>query len=253
MLKTQRMKQIQKYIDQHQTVSLDELVTVFGVSKNTIRRDIQELVESGDYIKVYGGVTVNRTSLEPFQERKTKNHLQKQAIAKQAVSYLKDGDVIFIDSGTTAFEMIKYMQSLQLTIITNNLDFMIHALPYENLNIISIGGVLERKTNSFTSFTKQDLLQSHNINKAFMASAGISIQNGVTNSSPLESELKNTVVNKSSKVFLLVDSDKFDQQAIMTYCHLQEIDVLITDASPPNEYVQFSVEHNIELVVAASV
>ncbi|WP_332630379.1 DeoR/GlpR family DNA-binding transcription regulator [Halalkalibacter flavus] len=250
MLKSQRINQISDYINQHQTVALDDLVTVFGVSKNTIRRDVQELVESGEYKKVYGGVSVNRTRLEPFQDRKTRNLRQKQLIAKKAASYLADGDVIFIDSGTTTLEIVEFIKTLDLTIITNNLDFIIHALPFENLNVISTGGVLERKTKSFASFIKQDILKSHNINKAFMASAGVSIKNGVTNSSPLESDLKRTVVERSSEVFLLVDHNKFDQHAVMTYCDIQEIDVLITDSVPPNKYTEYAQEHNIQLIIA---
>ncbi|MDT8859239.1 DeoR/GlpR family DNA-binding transcription regulator [Alkalihalobacillus sp. MEB130] len=249
MLKSQRIKQISDYINQHKTVSLDDLVSVFDVSKNTIRRDVQELVESGEYKKVYGGVSVNRTRLEPFHDRKTRNLHQKQLIAKKAASYIIDGDVIFIDSGTTTLELIEFIKTLELTIITNNLDFIIQTLPFENLNVISTGGVLERKTKSFASLTKQDILKSHNINKAFMASAGVTIKNGVTNSSPLETDLKRTVVERSSEVFLLVDHNKFDQHAVMTYCDLQEIDVLITDSVPTNHYIQHAQQNNIQLVI----
>ncbi|KHF40897.1 DeoR/GlpR family DNA-binding transcription regulator [Halalkalibacter okhensis] len=250
MLKIQRIKQIRTYIDQHQTVSLDTLVTVFGVSKNTIRRDVQELVEFGDYKKVYGGISVNQTRLEPFHDRKTRHLHQKRLIAKKAASYLLDGDVIFIDSGTTTLEMVDFIKTLELTIITNNLDFIIRTLPFDNLNVISTGGVLERKTNSFASFTKQDILKSHNINKAFMASSGVSIKNGVTNSSPLETDLKRTVVERSSEVFLLIDVNKFDRHAVMTYCELQEIDVLITDSVPSDSYTKYAEENDYQLIIA---
>jgi DeoR family transcriptional regulator, myo-inositol catabolism operon repressor len=250
LLKTKRIKQIEEYVFEHQTVSLDELVEVFNVSKNTIRRDVQELVDYGDLKKVYGGVSVNRLTLESFQDRKVRHQLEKEKIAEKAASFVKDGDIIFIDSGTTTLEMIKFLTNKQITIITNNLDFISHSIPFENIKVISTGGILDRKTKSFTSFTKLDLLKSHNINKAFMASTGISITNGVTNSEPLETETKQVVVERSAEIYLLVDHSKFDKTAIMTYCGLDEIDYLITDQEPNQQYQEFASTHQVELIVA---
>ncbi|MBU8879267.1 DeoR/GlpR family DNA-binding transcription regulator [Bacillus sp. FJAT-29790] len=250
MIKTKRIQQIEDYVFEHQTVSLDELVKVFDVSKNTIRRDIQELVELGEIKKVYGGVAVNDTTLVSFSDRKSRNQKQKELIAKSAATYVEDGDVIFIDSGTTTLEMIEFIKVKNLTIITNNLDFILNARPYENLNVISTGGVLERKTNSFVSFKKNDLLKSYNINKAFMASTGISSSYNVTNASPLESEIKQTAVERSSKVFLLVDHGKFGKYGLMTYCGLDEIDYLITDKIPSEDYQEYAKKNEIQLVIA---
>lgn len=250
MLKTKRIEQIQEYIFEHQTVSLDELTTAFNVSKNTIRRDVQQLVERGKIKKVYGGVAVNHAPLESFNKRQTRNQNQKEVIAKAAANFVEDGDIIYIDSGTTTLEMVEYLQTKQVTVITNNLDFIIHSLPYPNLNVISTGGVVNRETKSFVSFKNTDLLKAYNINKAFMASTGISISNGVTHSSPLESEIKQTVVKRSSKVYLLVDQYKFDKYALITYCDLDEIDYIITDNDPSENYQEYAKIHNIELVIS---
>ncbi|MGG3572880.1 DeoR/GlpR family DNA-binding transcription regulator [Bacillus gobiensis] len=250
MLKTKRIKQIQDYVIEHQTVSLDELMKVFNVSKNTIRRDVQELVDLGDLKKVYGGVSINHRTLESFHDRQIRNKKQKELIGKLAASFVEDDDIIFIDSGTTTLEMADYLQTKNVTIITNNLDFINHSLPYDNLNIISMGGVFQRKTKSFVSFKNMELLKAYNINKAFMASTGVSLSNGVTNSSPLESEIKQIVVERSSEVFLLVDHFKFDKYALMTYCDLKDIDYLITDAIPNENYREFTENNDIKLLIA---
>ncbi|MED4053474.1 DeoR/GlpR family DNA-binding transcription regulator [Niallia taxi] len=251
MLKNKRIKEIQDYVFEHETVSLDELVEVFNVSKNTIRRDIQELVEEGELKKVYGGVAINHATLVSFNDRQIRNKDEKMLIGKSAAEFVEDGDIIFIDSGTTTLEMLEFLKTKQLSIITNNLDFIIKALPYENLHIITFGGVLERKTKSFASIQSTDVIKSYNINKAFMASTGISISNGVTNSSPLESEIKKHVVERSAEVYLLVDHHKFDKYALMTYCTLHDIDCLITGAEPPKEYQNFTKENNIKLIITA--
>ncbi|MFD2216759.1 MULTISPECIES: DeoR/GlpR family DNA-binding transcription regulator [Metabacillus] len=247
MLKTKRIHQIQEYVLKHETVSLDELVEVFGVSKNTIRRDVQVLVEHGDLKKVYGGVAVNHSTLVSFNDRKVRNQTEKTHIAKLAANYVNDGDIIFIDSGTTTFEMFHFVKEKNITVVTNNVDFIVESMPYKNLNIFSTGGMLERETKSFTSYKGLDLFKTYNINKAFMASTGISISNGVTNSAPLESELKSSAVKKCSQVFLLVDHGKFDKYALTTYCNLDEIHYLITDKEPNENYQLFALEHNIIL------
>ena len=137
-----------------------------------------------------------------------------------------------------------------LTIVTNNLSFIINCLKYTNLNIISTGGTLNRETNSFSGIDSLNLLKNYNINKAFMNATGISLTNGVTNSSPLESEIKKIAVKKSSEVFILADYSKFDICSLVTYCNLDDIDYLITDKFPPEAYNQLIEKNSIELIVS---
>ena len=248
MLKIKRIQQIQEYVLKHQSVSLDDLGTVFGVSKTTIRRDIRKLISEGMIQKVYGGVAINHAKLESFNERKARNLFQKRLIAKAAADYVENGDVIFIDSGTTTLEMITFLKSKQVTIITNNLDIIIQALSFENLIVISTGGLLERDTKSFSSYNKPNSFEKYNFDKVFMASTGVPISNGVTNSSPIESGIKETIVKGNADVFLLVDHTKFEKYAMVTYCGLEEIDYLITDNVLDESYQDYAIENNIELV-----
>lgn len=250
MIKEKRIKKIQEYVSEHQSASLDELVQVFDVSKNTIRRDVQELVDRGELKKVYGGVSMIQKKLESFEDRLIRNQEQKILISKKAASFVEDGDFIFIDSGTTTIEMFNFLKDRNLTIFTNSIDFIVCALPFENLNVISVGGMLDRKTNSFVNPRNMDLFKDYNIKKAFMASTGISLINGVTNASPLESELKKTIVNRSSEVYLLVDHDKFDKYGLMTYCSLDQIDYLVTNKKPNDTYQEYFKKNGTQLVIA---
>ncbi len=248
MIKVERIQRIQEYVSQRQAVSLDELVDVFDVSKNTIRRDIQWLADHGEIKKVYGGISVNDGSLVSFNDRKICNQEQKKLAGRLASSFVENGDIIFIDSGTTTVEMFEFLKDKEITVITGNLNFIINSVPFDNLNVISIGGMLERKTNSFICFKEANLLNMYNINKAFMASTGISLSTGVTNASPHETELKRTVVTRSSEVFLLIDHDKFNKNGLMTYCDLSEIDYLVTDTTPDEKYQEYAKEKNIKIV-----
>mgnify|MGYP001141186163 FL=1 len=252
MIKTKRIQQLKEYVFDRESASLDELVAHFGVSKNTIRRDVQALVESGVLKKVYGGVAVNHSALVVYQERKTRQLSKKQLIGQTAADFVENGDMIFIDSGTTTLEMLPYLTEKQVTIVTNNVDFITQAMPYDNLTIFSTGGMLERKTNSFVGYQSVDRLKAYNVNKAFIASTGLSIDHGVTNSSPLETDIKKTLVQKSAQTFLLVDDSKFDHYALTTFCDLHEIDIVVTNQEPNEAYLQYGKEHDIRFVTPLS-
>lgn len=148
--------------------------------------------------------------------------------------------------------MIHFIKEKELTVVTNNLDFIVQALPYTQLQVISTGGQLERKTKSFSSFTNTNDVLQYNFDKVFMASTGVSISNGVTNSSPVETSMKEMVVKKGREVILLVDHTKFNKYAMLTYCQLDEIDYLITDDSLDTSYTTFFKKNHIKWIVAPS-
>lgn len=261
-IKSKRIAKLQEYITLKQRASYDELVAKFAVSKNTIRNDVQELCKTGEIIKVHGGAAVNQSAeerepnnnitnpLTSFTYRKTKNQHRKQKIAEQAANYIQNGDIIFIDTGTTVLELIEYIREKQITIVTNNIDFILRTLPYDNLTVYSLGGVLDRRTQSFTTIQAQEILKNYNINKAFLAATAISIKNGVTSSLPMESELKSYIAEQIEQKFLLVDHQKFDKVALTTYCNLNQLDFLITDQKPAQEYIDYCKNYNVELVIA---
>lgn len=249
-MKYNRLKDIEEYILYSDTVSLDKLCEAFSVSKNTIRRDIQKLVDKGSIKKIYGGVISNEKKIIAFEERNVKYISEKILIAKLSATFIEDGDIIFIDSGTTTINIIDFLKDKKnVTILTDNLKAIIKAFPYDNLNIISIGGSLIKKTNCFTGVNTLELLKKYNINKAFMAATGISIVKGVSDSSPLEHEIKKLVVEQSDEVFLPVDSSKFNVSSLMTYCNLNDIDHLITNEEPSPEYLKYFKENNVKITV----
>lgn len=251
-MRSKRISDIEDYIYENKTVTLDQLCRVFEVSKNTIRRDLKEIIAGGSFKKIYGGITVKDSKdLPPFSERNISNLDVKKKIAVKAADLVEDSDVIFIDSGTTTIHMIEHIKDRKnLTIITNNLEVMIRVIPYENIKLISLSGELDRNTLSFTGDTASSVLKSYNISKAFMASAGVSIEGGVTNSSTKEYDIKCTAVKRSNWVYLLTSADKFNTVAIMTYCTLDKLSGIITNDNPSQEMVEYMDEHDIDLYIA---
>jgi DeoR family myo-inositol catabolism operon transcriptional repressor len=249
-VKEDRIKELEDYILEKERASIEDLCSVFKVSKNTIRRDINQLERQGKIKKVYGGIILaDKKTTEPFESREVKNKDAKLAIATLASTLIEDGDIIYIDSGTTTMHMIPYLSEFKnLTIITNNLNVIVNSLPYPNLNVISTGGTLFRRTNSFVDSEAVNSLKKYNISKAFLATTGVSISKGITNSSSLEYDIKRYIVEHCDKIILLADSTKLGRVSLITYYDLKDIQVFITDEEPDSEYVEFFNSYNIKLL-----
>lgn len=253
-MKVNRISEIEKYIRTVENVSLDQLCEMFKVSKNTIRRDIAELEKKGSIKKVYGGITINsKSNVEVFESREITHQEEKEIIGQLASQLVENGDVIFIDSGTTTKHIVPFLKNKEnVTIITANLHVIVASLFQSNLHVISTGGELYREAYSFTGPNVINSLKSYNITKAFLASTGISIDRGATNVSPLESETKKYVMTNCASKALLVDNSKIDIAALMTYARLEDFDYFISDAQPPQGYVEFFQEHNITLLTPST-
>lgn len=238
-MRQDRLAQMEAYIRDQKSVSLDTLCEVFGVSKNTVRRDIGEIVARTDIRKIYGGVSVqyNGNIPPPFLERSSVNPEAKDAIGRCAAAMVEDGDIIYVDSGTTTCRMIDHLQGRRnVTILTHSLDVMTRAAANPALTLISLSGMLNRKTQSFTGQSTIDVLRDCNIGKAFMAANGVTVQNGATQSTSIEFAIKKSVVDRSARVYLMVEHRKFGTTTLLTYCTLDRIDAIITERLPDQAF-----------------
>jgi len=251
-MKADRMLEMERYILNQGAATMDELRLHFDVSMNTVRRDVAALLERGMVEKVYGGVCArkNEQSLTPYEVRRRGSEGAKAAIGKRAADLVSDGDIIFIDSGTTTLHMIDYLADKRdLTIITHNLEAINRALPYENITIIALPGQVRRKTRSFTGDDAVRYLRRFNVRIAFMASTGLS-SHGVTNSSPMEYEIKKCAVESAETTVLLISQTKFGVTGLMTFAQLEDFDCLVTDAAPSAEEQQRVKASGVQLIVA---
>ena len=251
-MKADRILEMERLILQKGAATMDELREHFDISMNTVRRDVVELLKRGTVEKVYGGVCARRNEqvLTPYEVRRRGSEEAKAAIGKRAAQLVEDGDIIFIDSGTTTLHMIDHLSHLrELTIITNNLEAINRALPHENITIIALPGQVRRKTRSFTGDDAVHYLQRFNISKAFMASTGLS-SHGVTNSSPMEYEIKKCAVAGAETTVLLLSRTKFGVTGLMTFAQLEDFSILVTDEAPTADQQQYLAGKKTKLIVA---
>ncbi len=239
-MKAKRLQEMESFLLNQGFATMEELKDRFGVSMNTVRRDAALLVASGAAEKVYGGLKAakNPSVLVPYESRLRSMSEIKRDICARAAQMIHDGDIIFIDSGTTTVHLIDLLQDRSVTVITNNVEVEMRALDLPNIRLIMVPGELHRKTKSITGEDSARFLSVYNTNYAFMAATGISQDGGVTNSSPLEYEIKREAVSHTECAVLLVTGKKFGVTSLRTYAPLEKFHTVITDKSAPPQWVE---------------
>lgn len=136
-----------------------------------------------------------------------------------------------------------------VTVLTNNLNVIMRAVPYENIQVICLPGILERKTNSFVSAETGKILARYNIRKAFFAATGVTENGDVTNSSSLEYEIKREAMRNSEHKYLLLDSSKYGKSALLTYAHIADMERVIVDTETEEGLKELCDKYNVVLDV----
>jgi len=228
-----RVNQMKKYIANQKRVTMEELCEKFGVSMNTVRRDIAELADMGLVRKVYGGViSCDKRTLRQYYDRKAISAEEKKRIGAAAAELVEDHDVIYADSGTTVFRMIPYITAKNVTVITGSLSVMNEASSKDNLRLVVLPGIYDPRINAVSGADAAEHLQRYHINKAFLAAAGWTVEIGATHASENEFELKRAAIRGAEQRILMVDSTKMGNVTMMKHARPEELDLIITDAMP---------------------
>lgn len=251
-LKLQRIQQIETYLRQHGSVRLDDLCRQFDVSKNTIRRDIEDLEARQIIKKVYGGVVLNDEAAPiPLSKREATLASEKALIAAAAANFVQDGDIIALDAGSTTMRVIDYLRDKRrVTVITNSVPVITAAAGQNHLHIIVTGGDVLRSTNSLVGQDAIAMLKKLNAHTAFIAATSVSLEKGVTNSSLIETDVKKAMMEISARRILLIDHTKFNTVSLVKFAEISDFHVIITDAAPPQEYADFCRARGVTLVAA---
>jgi len=249
-MRTDRLRDLEVFIKNNHSASLKDICNKFNVSMNTVRRDISELELQGKITKVYGGIISNsEDTIIPFDARSISSVKEKQHIGMLCASIVSDDDTIYIDSGTTAVNIIPFISHLKnLTLVSNSLIVFNEIQKYPDIVLLSPGGIFNQKTKSFVGVTTAEELSNIRIKKAFMSATKVSISEGATNNSFHEAQIKRTVINHAQSVILVADHSKLDQAAAICFCELNRLSYFITDKKPPSQYIDYFKENNILLM-----
>ena len=233
-MNTDRREAIKEMLRQKGEVKLKELEEMFPqYSTMTLRRDLKNLEDDGYIKRTRGGaVAMSRLSVaaeDIYSERTLENIAQKYAIAKKAQQFIERGRSIYLDSGTTMMLFTREMKDEYLSVMTSGVNIAMELIKKHKPSVTLIGGQLNRNTISVSGINSAMFLKEVNIDIAFMAASGFSMENGFTSGTYTECDIKREVINRARQVIMLMDSRKIDKIMPFTFAVMEDIDVLISD------------------------
>ena len=239
-----RRDQIAAFVQEQTTVSAETLSERFGVSLMTVWRDLTSLEEESRIRRVRGGAAriESRADAEPlYDSKRVLNPTAKERIARYAAEHFtQDGDILFMEAGTTVAAMAKYLAGYQqLTVIGNGLGTMNElARLTPAINVYCCGGMLRPVAYTFVGPQAEEYFRTVNATTCFLSATGITLTEGITDVSLLEIQVKRAMAASADRVIFLMDSSKFGVRSLARIVPMEEVDVLITDGDAPEQSVE---------------
>ena len=252
MLSYERQSQIVEFVKQRTSVSVKELSQFFHVTPMTIRRDLDVLESKGLLTRVHGGVTsLNLPKALREEEREAVHQSQKAAIGEASLSFVEDGQTIFIDAGTTTVELAKRLiHKRDLTVVTNSVKVLSILADAPGISLIGIGGVVYGGAWSFVGSLAEAAIRRFHSNQAFLGITSLSLTRGLTEINYFEAEIKSQIIKQSQRVVLLADSSKFEKVSPISVASLFDINVIISDDLLDEQLAQAYRGSGPELIIA---
>ncbi len=251
MMQENRKSYILKKLDERDFLNVTELSEYFKVSPMTIRRDLSELESRGYLIRKYGGAVKSDAvdNLFSFNKRLEENSSQKETICKIASGFIEDGDVIFIDCGTTLFRLSHYIgKKARLRVITNSLPVVSELINFPNIKLTFIGGdIVDERKASYGAMAEQ-LIGEYHADKAFIGADGVSLNKGLSSYDEKEARITLKMAENSDKVFLLCDSSKIEKDSFYRFAPISLVNVLITEKDISKAETARYLENNISII-----
>lgn len=209
-----------------------EICEIFGVSPATARNDLREMENAGLLKRTHGGaISISRVGFELDSYQKiVKNQAEKQKIAKLAMEYVEDGDIIAVDTGTTTLEFARLLPVKKgLTVVLNDLIIAEYLEEHSDANIILTGGAMRRNFHCVIGPIAIRSMQGLSVDKAFIATNGITVKTGLTTPDLNQAEVKKTMIDIAAQVTVLCDSSKIGYNGFVQVAPISAIHRLITD------------------------
>jgi DeoR family transcriptional regulator, fructose operon transcriptional repressor len=254
MLAVDRQHRILALMQVHRSMTLEALAGEVGVSSSTIRRDLEQIEPAGQVQRTHGGAVYvgdKQSGTRPYAFGQRLGYAldAKRRIAVAAAQLVQPGQTILIDGGTTTFYFAQELKNLPVQIVTNSLPIAEHFQNDERVELILTGGLAYPRYGVLLGPMTDSALQSIHTQTLFLSVAGISAGQ-LYNQNLLLVQAEQRMIQQSQQVVLLVDSDKFGQQALARLCELSEIDILVTDQAPSDQDAARIAEAGCRLVIA---
>ena len=249
-MNTARRQHIRSYIEEKESVTVKELCALYpALSLMTIHRDLDALEKEGVIIRTHGGALSIRHLAEPyFTVRENENSSGKSVIAEKALQLVRPGSFIFLDAGSTTLQLARRMPDIEVNVFTTAPNTALELCKLQKPTISVCCGTLNRRNFAISGVTTLKMLESINIDVAFIGASGFSADSGFTCGSESEMLVKQSIIKKARTSVCLVDSDKFTKLMPYTFASIADVDYIISDA-PFSDKIRSEAERSMTILL----
>ncbi|MGO4327906.1 DeoR/GlpR family DNA-binding transcription regulator [Cupriavidus sp. 2TAF22] len=233
--------------------SIDELARKFGVTLQTVRRDVNLLAENGMLARFHGGVRVDGSTVEniAYRQRQVLNAEGKARIARAVASQVPEGCSLILNIGTTVEEIAReLMHHRGLRVITNNLNVANILADNPDCEVIVAGGVLRSRDRGIVGEATVEFISQFKVDIGLIGISGIEADGTLRDYDFREVKVARTIIEHSREIWLAADASKFNRQAMVELAHLSEIDRLFTDQPLKSPFERMLEDSGVRCVVA---
>lgn len=251
MFPEERRRAIVDLVNKDKSVLVKDLVKIFGVTNETIRRDLIRLEKEGKLKKGHGGAYVDDSVKNDIHVniRETVYIKEKDKIGYSASKLVKDGDAIILDGSTTSFYILKHLKNKEnLTIITNSLKISNVVSKLNHMDLFLLGGKLDHITGSFLGEDAKDILNNYFVDISFVSCRGVSMDAGITDGNPEQGLLRRKMLERGKRKVLVLDKTKFDLTSFYLISEFENIDDVIVDVPLNSEWKNFFEKKEINVI-----
>lgn len=248
-----RRQYILGMLERNGSVSVSELSDHFAISEVSVRKLLISLEKEHLLQRRWGGaVKPTRTMNElTYQTRETTYRSEKMSIAHLAYDSIEDGDSIYLDSGTTTFELAKLIRNgskRNILVATNGLDHARELIGNTSINVIMVGGEMRHDVRACSGYFAKDTISQMIFDKGFIGVEHISLEHGLTTPNMREAELKRTIVKSSKKSIILADYSKFWNDSLIQIAPAEKVYQIITDWHISSEEISQYKARGVDIV-----
>ncbi len=255
MYAEERQQAMVKLITDHGRLSVNQLADRYGITTETVRRDLTALERMGLVRRVHGGAVpagVLTTIESALGERDSARTAEKDRIAKAALDLLPpDGGSVLFDAGSTTARVAAALPpDLRLTVFTNALPVASRLVGHPHLDLHLLPGRVRRTTQAAVGPDTVAALSELRVDVAFVGTNGITMGHGFTTPDPDEAATKRSIVTAARRVVVLADATKLGLEAAVRFADVDQVDLLVTDGSAADADVRALERAGMQVVVA---
>ncbi|MFW5688023.1 MAG: DeoR/GlpR family DNA-binding transcription regulator [Spirochaetota bacterium] len=245
-----RHEDILRILELRERVSVSDLTDRLGVSEVTVRKDLSILEEQGHLVRTRGGARLaqDRARLEPIDRRMAVRSGVKEAIAAAAAALVREGETIYVDSGTTCLAFAREIRDMDLRVVTNSLDVLSELSHATSIVIYGVGGSFRRDARSYIGPLAVEAVRRFHFDRAFLGTSGLTVDGVFSSQNAIESEVKRAVIGQAARIVVLTDSSKVGQSAFSIFARPEQVHMVVTDGSPAAAALSETVPFEVVMV-----